>query len=188
MRVFGYLDTYPNGQIIIDTKLHDRSQYTPARREAWDELYPDATEDLPENMPTPKGKEIQITVFVDANHARDKVTRRSVTGILVLLNNTPVRFYCKRQKTVETSTYGSEMVAARIAVETILELRYTLRMLGVPIEMTCLLLGDNNLVLLNTTIPSSMLKKKHLGCSYHRIQEAVAGKIINFAYISSQNN
>ena len=27
----------------MDTKLHDRSQYTPARREAWEELYPDAT-------------------------------------------------------------------------------------------------------------------------------------------------
>ena len=87
-----------------------------------------------------KGKEIQITVFVDADHARDKVTRRSVTGILVLLNNTPVRFYCKRQKTVETSTYGSEMVAVRITVGIILELRYMLRMLGVPIEKTCLLL------------------------------------------------
>ena len=85
MRIFGYLDTYPTGRILIDTKLHDRTQYTPARCEAWDELYPDATEDLPENMPEPKGKEIQITVFVDADHARDKVTRRSVTGILVLL-------------------------------------------------------------------------------------------------------
>ena len=73
MRVFGYLDAHPNGRIIIDTKLHDRSQYTPARREAWDELYPDAKEDLPDNMPTPKRKEIQIAVFVDADHARDKL-------------------------------------------------------------------------------------------------------------------
>ena len=48
-------------------------------------------------MPLPKGKEVKITVFVDADHARDKVTRRSVTGIRVLINNTPVRYYCKRQ-------------------------------------------------------------------------------------------
>ena len=125
----------------------------PAKCEAWDELHPDAKEDIPDNMPTPKRKEVKLTVFVDANHASDKVTRRSVTGILVILNNTPVRFYCKRQKPVETSTYESEMVAARIAIETILELQYTLRMLGVPIEQTCLLLGDNNSILLNTSIP-----------------------------------
>ena len=60
-------------------------------------------------------------------------------------------------------------------------------MLGVPIEQTCLLLGDNNSVLLNTAIPLPMLKKKHLRCSYHRIREAVTGKIIDFAYIPSQN-
>ena len=105
-----------------------------------------------------------------------------------MLNNTPIRAYCKKQCVVETSTYGSEMVAARVAVEIILEICYALRMLGVPIEKTSLLMGDNNSVLLNTTLPSSMLKKKHLGCSYHRIREAVAAKIIDFAYIPSEHN
>ena len=83
---------------------------------------------------------------------RDKVTRRSVTGILILLNNTPIRWICKRQKTVESSTYGSELVAARIAVEMILEMRYVLRTIGVNVEKTSYMFGDNMSVLLNTTI------------------------------------
>ena len=132
-------------------------------------MYPDAIEDVPDSMPIPKGKEAKITIFVDADHARDKITRRSITGVLVFINNTPVKWYCKRQKTVETSTYGSELVAARIAVEIILEVRFTLRMMGVPVEKTSLMLGHNMSVLLNTTIPSSMLKKKYLGVSYHRV-------------------
>jgi hypothetical protein len=127
-------------------------------------------------------------VFVDADHARDKVTRRSVTGIIVFINNTPVKWYCKRQRTVETSTYGSELVAARIAVEVVMEVRYMLRMLGVAIEETSILIGDNLSVLLNTTVPSSVLKKKHLGCSYHRVREAVAGGIIRFCYTPSNCN
>ena len=126
MRVFGYLDNHPTGRIVIDPNYHDRTKYTPARRENWDELYPDATEDIPVDMPTPKGKEVKLAIFVDAYHARDKVTRQYVTGILILINNTPIRFCCKRRQTVEMSTYGSEMVAARIAVETILELWYIL--------------------------------------------------------------
>ena len=80
------------------------------------------------------------------------------------------------------------MVAARIAVVIILEIWYALRILGVLIEKTSLLIGDNNSVLLNTTLPSSMLKKKHLGCSYHRIREAAAARIIDFAYIPSKHN
>eukprot|EP00978_Attheya_sp_CCMP212_P005524 scaffold12417_cov75-Attheya_sp.AAC.1 len=39
----------------------------------------------------------------------------------------------KRQNTVETSTYGAEMVAARIATE-IISVRWSLRAMGVKIE------------------------------------------------------
>ena len=62
------------GRIIIDPHPHDRTTYSPAKRENWDELYPDAKEDLPDDMPPPKGKEIKLTAVVDADHARDKVT------------------------------------------------------------------------------------------------------------------
>jgi hypothetical protein len=74
----------------------------------WTEFYPDAVEELPSDMPTPKvrGDKAKITVFVDADHAHDIVTRRSVTGFIVFLNKTPVKWYSKRQNTVESATYG----------------------------------------------------------------------------------
>jgi hypothetical protein len=58
-----------------------------------------------------------MTVYVDADHAHDLVTRRSITGILVMINYTPIRWISKGKKTVETSTYGSELVASRISME-----------------------------------------------------------------------
>ena len=100
----------------------------------------------------------------------------------------PVRCASKRQKTVETSTYGSEMVATRIATELIMEYRYNLWMLGVPVEGPVMLLGDNLSVILNATVPSSMLKKKHLACIYHQVREAVAAKIMMFCHINSKDN
>jgi len=125
---------------------------------------------------------------VDADHARNKVTRRSVTGIILLVNNTPLVWISKRQKTVETSTYGSELVAARMAVDLIIEIRYKFRMLGIKLEPKTIMVGDNMSVVLNTTIPSSTLKKKHLGCSYHRVREAIAGDIILYGHIPSEFN
>ena len=50
------------------------------------------------------------------------------------------------------------------------------------------MLGDNMSVVLNTTVPSSPLKKKHQSCNYHRIREAIAAKIVRFAHVSSGNN
>jgi hypothetical protein len=89
-------------------------------------------------------------VYVDADHAHDLVTRRSITGILVMLNSTPIRWVSKRQKTVETSTYRSELVASKIAIELIVEIRCMRRSLGVDLEGPALMLGDNMSVVLNT--------------------------------------
>jgi hypothetical protein len=94
-----------------------------------------------------------MTVYVDADHAHDLVTRRYITGILVMLNNTPIRWIYKRQKTVETSTYQSELVDSRNSTELILEVTYMLRSLGVALDGPALMLGDNMLVDLNNTVP-----------------------------------
>jgi hypothetical protein len=127
-----------------------------------------------------------MTVDVHADHAHDLVTRRSITGILVILNNTPIRWVSKRQKTVETSTYGSELVASRIATELIVEIRFMLRSLGVDLEGPALMLGDNMSVVLNTSVPSSVLRKKHNAIAYHRVREAKAARVLRFAYIESE--
>lgn len=109
-------------------------------------------------------------------------------GILVLLNNTPISWYSKRQKTVESSTYGSELVASRIAVETLISLRYFISMLGCQLEPNSMLFGDNMVVVLNTTVPSSALKKKHQACNYHKVRESITAGFIKFAHIRSENN
>ena len=101
-------------------------------------------------MPDPMGSEVMITVYIDTDHAQDKVNRRSVTGIILLINNTPLVWISKHQKTVEMSIYGSELVAAQIATELIIEMHYKLRMLGVKVERTSLMIGDNMSVVLNT--------------------------------------
>src|SRR5210317_2108169 len=99
-------------------------------------------------LPKPLGKKIWITAYTDSDHAHDVVTRRSVTGVLFFLNNTPVKATSQRQKTVETSTYGSELVATRVATERILEYRNTLRLMEVELDGPAILLRYNNSVVL----------------------------------------
>ena len=188
-RVMGYLQEFPKGRIIVDAgEPMIRDKMALSHGLDWSEFYPDACEEVPDNVPPPFGKACTITCYVDADHARDKVTRRSTTGIILLINNTPMYWASQRQKTVETSTYGSELVAAKTAVELIISMRYKLRMLGVKLEDTSLLVGDNMSVVLNTTIPSSMMKKKHNACAYHKVREAIAGRIINFGHIDTKQN
>jgi hypothetical protein len=141
--LFGHVKQFPHGQIIIDNSEHIVKAAKAQPEYDWSEYYPEAEEIMPPDMPTPKGRTIKITAYKDADFARYVVTRRSVTGILLFMNNTPVSWVSKQQKTVETSMYGSELVAARIATELIMEYCYKLRMLGVPIEGSSILCGDN---------------------------------------------
>jgi hypothetical protein len=154
----------------------------------WEEQYPGVHEELPANMPTPKGKAAHITCYSDSDHAGDMVTRRSTTGILLFVNNTPLKWYSKRQNTIETSTYGSELVSLRLATELVMEYRYRLRMMGVPITTSGTLLCDNKSSVLNVSLPSSTLKKRHNAIAYHRVREAVAAKIISVQHIEGKNN
>ena len=109
----------------------------------WKELYPNAYEKLLPDMPVRERKPLSMTAICDASHGPCLVTRRSVTGIVLLLNNFILRCTSKCQNTVETSTYGAKMVAGRLAVEQVMDIRYKLRMLGVPIVEATAMLGDN---------------------------------------------
>src|SRR5687768_3750348 len=92
-RDFGYLRQKTHGKLLIDDgKVPIREDLDLKGKADWSEFYPDTDKDLPLNRPTPKGKTITITTFVDADYARDKVTRRSVTGTVNLLNNTSINW------------------------------------------------------------------------------------------------
>jgi hypothetical protein len=51
-----------------------------------------------------------------------------------------------------------------------------------------LMLGDNMSVVLNTTAPSIVLKKKYNAIAYHRVREAIETRIMRFEYIKSEEN
>ena len=104
------------------------------------------------------------------------------------MNNTVVKTFSKCQTTVESSTYGSELVAARLTTDQAVELIYTLQMIGVRIDGSALMLGNNKSVVINTTIPSSALKKKHNAITYHRVHKAIAARLICFCHIDSKIN
>ena len=61
-------------------------------------------------------------------------------------------------------------------------------MLGVPLDGSSVLFGDNQSMIMNTTVPGSALKKRHSAVAYHRIREAVASGIVNIIHCRSETN
>ena len=145
-------------------------------------------EAIPPKMPQPRGKDVDLRLFVDSDHAGDKQVRRSRTGYFIFLNMAPIAWYTKRQATIETSVFGAEFVALKTGMEAIRGLRYKLRMMGVPISGPSLVYGDNMSVIHNTQRPESQLKKKSNSICYHAVRESVAMGEILTTHIPTQNN
>ena len=125
---------------------------------------------------------------MDANLFHDALTGCSVTGILHIMNATPIDWYTKKQATVETATYGSEFVAARTCVKQIIDLRNTLRYLGVPVNERSYMFGDNESVVNSASILHAKLHKRHTALSFHRVREAVASKYVGFYFLPGTSN
>ena len=77
------------------------------------------------------------------------------------------------------STYGAEFCAMKTGVEETIALRYMMRCLGVNVETASLLCGENMGVIQNSTIKSSLFKKKHVAISYHKTREAAASGTVH---------
>ncbi len=97
-------------------------------------------------------------------------------------------WHSKAQRTVETSTFGSEFIALKTGTELIKSLRYKLQMMGIPLEGPANVLVDNESVYRNATIPTSTLQKKHNSICYHYIREAVAAGCLRIAHVPSEEN
>jgi hypothetical protein len=187
--VFAYLKKYNRSSMVFDWTYPELDESVFMECD-WSEFYPGAKEAIPPNMPEPRGKHVVTTAFVDADHAGCKLTRRSHSGVIIFVNRAPILWFSKRQATVEASTFGSESIALRQAIEMIEGLRYKLRMLGVPIEGPTTIYCDNESVVKSSTRPESTLKKKHAAINYHRIREAQAAQpaYIRIAWIESSQN
>eukprot|EP00957_Ditylum_brightwellii_P134114 10224624-Ditylum_brightwellii.AAC.1 len=144
--VFGHLKKKPNQRIQIDS-------CNPAviKNSAEDQLTVYLSAKLKDQ-----------TAYVDSDCAHDKLTRRSIVGLIICVSSMPVMYQSKHQSAVDTSTYGAEFMAMKMTIEEVMTICYMLRCIGVEVSKPSHILGDSRSVIINATVPSPLLKKKHM--------------------------
>jgi len=192
-KIFKYLSLRlksSKGGIVFngESMFIDSATFNDFNREECLDFYHDAREDFPIKMPEQLGNPVHVLAYVDVNHARNMKTRRSHTGIILYINQAPIIWYSKRQNTVEASSFGSEYIALRICTEMVEALRYKLRCFGVPVQGSSDILCDNKSVVTTSSVPTSVLNKRHNALCYHRVREAQAAGMIRVGWIEWEKN
>ena len=148
LHIFAYLRKYHNTDPVVEQDAFEQRDWTSSEFGTVQ-----GKEEVPSNMPEPKGLGFIMRAKVDADHASDTMTRCSRTGFLVDLNCAPIYWWSKKQNSVESSSFGSKFIAMKQCCEYVRGLRYKLRMMGISCEDPTFIYGDNQSVLANTTIP-----------------------------------
>ena len=174
LHVFAYLKKHMNTEMVFDPS-EPEIDMNYFQSQEWSYLIysspgEELKEALPPNTTKPLGHGFKIRCFVDADPARESLTRRSQTGFIVMLNNAPIYWHSKKQTSVETTTFGSEMVAMNQAADYIRGFLYNLRMFGIPVEEPSYMYGDNQSALAGSTRPESILKNKAQNIAFHLIR------------------
>ena len=80
-----------------------------------------------------------------------------MTGLLHLINQTPIEWYCKKQATVTSATCSSYFVAVHSMTDQTIDLHYTLHMMGIPLNYHSYAFGDNHTIIQQSNMPNPSL-------------------------------
>jgi hypothetical protein len=185
--VFAYLGLHHNAIVVFDTTYPSVDMGTFIKT-YWKSMYGDVKEMIPSDAPVSLGKEVDMHLFVDSDHAGEQITRRSRTGFVIYLNMAPIVWFFRRQPTVDSSIFGAEFVAMKNGIETCHGLCCKLRMMGVALSGPIYVYGENMYVVRNTQRPASILKKKPTYICYHAVRESSAMGESSIGHVPSLDN
>ena len=112
-----------------------------------------------------------LTGYIDAAHANDIATRRSVTGIVFTLCGAAIAYRSKLQPTVSTSSTEAEFIAAVSGAKTAKYLRTVLAELGFPQLGPTKLYEDNQATILMVNASRPTPRARHIDIQHFAIQE-----------------
>ena len=132
-------------------------------------------------------KNISLKVYVDADYAGDSGTRKSTSGFLMMMGNTPTSWYSKLQHCVSTSTAEAEYYSLSECAKHSLWYKNFLNELNIKISSITIFV-DNKATIYNSKNQSINPKSKHIDIRYHHIRDLVNKQIIRLKYIKSKDN
>jgi hypothetical protein len=111
--VFAYLGLHHNA-IVLSNPTYPSVDMGNFINTDWKSMYGDVKDIIRSYAPVPRGKEVDLRLFVDSDHAGEQFTRRSRTGFVIYLNMAPIVRFSKLR---ESSVFGAEFVVMKNGIE-----------------------------------------------------------------------
>ena len=138
---------------------------------------------------TQKGESpsIDLVGYVDAAFADCKTSRKSTSGYVFCVNNSPLTWKSSRQTIITTSSTEAEYVAACDGTKEAVWLRKLFEDLGCRYIQPTVLFEDNNSCIAQTENPLHHKRTKHIDVYYHYTRQMVEENIVVLERVNTGN-
>ncbi|XP_041446831.1 secreted RxLR effector protein 161-like [Xenopus laevis] len=130
--------------------------------------------------------DLNLTGYVDSDWAGDHSTRKSTSGYLFKLGNSPISWSSKRQMSVALSSTEAEYISAAFACQEVVWLQQLIKDLGKPTSEPTVLFEDNQACIKLATSEKMNARTKHIDVRHHYIHDLVDQKVIVLIYCESE--
>ena len=132
--------------------------------------------------------DVNLSVYADADYAKEDAARRSVSGGAVLCGGSPVARFSRTQKSVTLSTTEAEYVAMGDGVKEALFVHGVLEFLSPGKKLRGIrVLEDNEGAIALAENPISSSNSKHIDVRHHFLRELVENEKITVEHVSSED-
>lgn len=135
----------------------------------------------------PSTGKLELTAFCDADWARCKDTRRSITGYCIMLGNAPVSWKAKKQGTVSRSSAEAEYRSMASTCYEVTWLRNILKDLNVRNLAPTRLFCDNQAAIYIATNPVFHERTKHIEIDCHVVREKVQRGVVKMVHVGTKD-
>ena len=133
-------------------------------------------------------KSINLTAYSDSDWAGDTVDRKSTSGYLFVVNNTPVAWSSTKQRTIALSSTESEIIGIVNAVKECIWLRALFEDFQCTFKKATIIYGDN--MSANQIIKNNINneRSKHISIRYSFIKDLIDQNVFKIEKIESKRN
>jgi len=126
-----------------------------------------------------------VIPYVDSEYPNDRVDRKSVTGYVTCINETPIMWKTKKQSIVTLSSTEAEYVGMTMMVIELIWLFQILIFVNMFPQEKVTLGVDNQSAIKIAKNPKQHGRTKHIDVLRHFIREKISDGILNLKYVQT---
>jgi hypothetical protein len=128
----------------------------------------------------------ELKAYCDADYAGDNKTRKSTTGRLITINDSPVSWFSRLQKTVSLSTTEAEYNALAETTKEIMWIKSLLKEIQEEPMQPTKVLCDNQSAIKLANNDEACRRTKHMAAKIHFVKDEIKTGTIQTEYLQTE--